>query len=159
MTEMFNQLYKQLLFDVHWSNKWLIDLSLQLWFDLICCFVRYFVFLHVGLNQYSQTWSSIYLCWCRRAHAAPCTPLCCRTARTSFSHRCPSAAFLACPQTASCLLRGRISPRWGEREQDHGRIMWVREKCSHGRGGCRQWRKKKKRRGEGRSAMSPYMHE
>lgn len=67
-----------------------------------------------------------YLCWYHQARGAPCTPLCCRTVRTSFSRRCPSAVFPAYPQTASCLLRGRRSPGWEGRKQDNVWVMRVR---------------------------------
>lgn len=63
-----------------------------------------------------------YLCWCHQARGAPCTLLCCRKARTSFSHRCPSAVFPAYPQTASCLLRGRRSSKMGGRKQHNVKI-------------------------------------
>lgn len=51
-----------------------------------------------------------YLCWSHRARGEPCTPLCCQKAQTFSSHLHPSAASPAYPQTASCLLGGRMSP-------------------------------------------------
>lgn len=69
----------------------------------------------LGLLCVLHSWH--YLCWYRQGRAAPYTPLCCQKARTSFWRRCPSAVFPACPQTASCLLRGRRSAGWEGREE------------------------------------------
>lgn len=87
------------------------------------------------------TTSHYYLCWFRQARGAPCTPLCCRTARTFSSHQHPSAAFPACPQTASCLLRGRRLPRWeGESRVMCGNVSEIKGGgCLGGKGGVYGW--------------------
>lgn len=84
--------------------------------------------LDVGCVSHGMI-SHYYLCWYRQARGAPCTPLCCRMARTFSSHRCPSAAFPACPQTASCLLRGRRLPGWeGERRVMCGNVSEIKDR-------------------------------
>lgn len=96
-----------------YENKLLVSLCYVL---LGLCLTLYSVFLHVRAPCPFVLFLSRYLCWYHQARGAPCTPLCFQTAQTSSSHPCPSAVFPACPQTASCLLRGRRLPKW-ERER------------------------------------------